>query len=104
MKLNSLKLNNIRSHLDQEIKFPKGSTLLVGDVGSGKSSILLAIDFALFGIRPGELNGSSLLRHGAETGSVELDLNIAGKQVVIKRRLKRGKSVTQDSGHVIVDG
>lgn len=104
MKLNSLKLNNIRSHLDQEIKFPEGSTLLVGDVGSGKSSILLAIDFALFGIRPGELNGSSLLRHGAETGSVELDLNIAGKNIIIKRRLKRGKSVTQDSGHVIIDG
>ena len=104
MKLNSLKLNNIRSHLDQEIKFPEGSTLLVGDVGSGKSSILLAIDFALFGIRPGELNGSSLLRHGAEAGSVELDLNISGKNVIIKRRLKRSKSVTQDSGHVIIDG
>lgn len=104
MKLNSLKLNNIRSHLDQEIKFPEGSTLLVGDVGSGKSSILLAIDFALFGIRPGELNGASLLRHGAEAGSVELDLNISGKNVIIKRRLKRSKSVTQDSGHVIIDG
>ncbi len=104
MKLNSLKLNNIRSHLDQEIKFPEGSTLLVGDVGSGKSSILLAIDFALFGIRPGELNGSSLLRHGAEAGSVELDMNIAEKNVIIKRRLKRSKSVTQDSGHVIIDG
>src|SRR3989344_4545767 len=104
MKLNSLKLNNIRSHLYQEIKFPEGSTLLVGDVVSGKSSILLAVDFALFGIRPGELNGSSLLRHGAEAGSVELDLNVGEKNVIIKRRLKRGKSVTQDSGHVIIDG
>lgn len=104
MKLNKIRLNNIRSYIDQEMVFPEGTTLLAGDVGSGKSSILLAIDFVLFGIRPGELNGSSLLRNGAEIGFVELDFNIAEKNVVIKRKLKRGKSVTQDSGYVSING
>ncbi len=104
MKLNKIKLNNIRSHVDQELIFPEGTTLLSGDVGSGKSSILLAVDFALFGIRPGELSGSALLRNGADSGSVELDFNIEEKNIIIKRKLKRGKSVTQDAGHIIIDG
>ncbi len=104
MKLNRLKLNNIRSHVEQEIVFSEGTTLLSGDVGSGKSSILLAVDFALFGIRPGELSGSALLRNGADSGSVELDFNIGEKNILIKRNLKRGKSVTQDAGHIIIDG
>jgi len=54
MKLNKIKINNIRSYETQEIVFPEGSTLLSGDIGSGKTSILLAIEFALFGLQPGQ--------------------------------------------------
>ena len=59
-----VELNNIRSYSKQKISFPKGSVLLWGDVGSGKSSILLAIEFALFGLMRGSVSGASLLRHG----------------------------------------
>ncbi len=105
MRIKSIKLENIRSYLNEEIEFPEGSVLLSGDVGSGKSSILLAMEFALFGIRAKHLTGNSLLRNGKNTGSVALRFEIDGKDVLVKRTLKRSKDkVEQDSGYIIVDG
>lgn len=100
-----VELKNIRSYKEQNVSFPNGSVLLWGDVGSGKSTILLAIEFALFGLMRGSVSGSSLLRHGSKEGSVELDLKIDKKRITIKRVLKRGKSgVQQDSGYIVIDG
>ncbi len=101
----SIKLKNIRSYLDHSIVFPQGSVLLSGDVGSGKSTILLAIDFALFGLRKGSLSGASLLRNGRDFGFVQLEFSIDDKDVAIKRTLKRANSsVSQDSGFIVVNG
>ena len=100
-----VELKNIRSYIEQKISFPSGSVLLWGDVGSGKSTILLAIEFALFGLMRGSVSGSSLLRHGTKEGSVELDIKVGKKRVTIKRVLKRGKGgVQQDSGYIVIDG
>lgn len=104
MIINKIKLNNIRSYKDQEVTFPKGSILLSGNIGSGKSTILLAIDFALFGISR-DLPGTALLRNGEKEGSVELEFEINNQTYSIKRGLKRGSaSVTQDTGHLIING
>src|SRR3989344_5726587 len=103
MLIKKLKLQNIRSFLDQEINFGNGSVLLSGDVGAGKSSVLLAIDFALFGLGRGALSGGSLLRNGKKNGSVELNFEIDGKNAIIKRTLKREANVNQDSGYIIID-
>ena len=70
MLIRSVRLENIRSYTNETVEFPEGSTLLSGDIGSGKSTILLAIEFALFGLKKG--SGNSLLRHGKKEGSVEL--------------------------------
>src|SRR3989338_2704580 len=105
MQISSLALSNIRSYKSQKVDFPnQGSTLLAGDIGSGKSSLLLAIDFALFGLRP-DLPADSLLRHGANRGSVNLSFKINGKDVQIERNLERKNgSSGQSTGHIIVDG
>lgn len=103
MLIKKLRLRNIRSYIDEEIIFPEGSTLLSGDVGSGKSTVLLSIDFSLFGTRRGEISGSELLRHGSDSGSVELDFILDGKKVKIKRSLKRGKNIVQDTGFLEID-
>ncbi|MBW2980149.1 SMC family ATPase [Candidatus Woesearchaeota archaeon] len=105
MLIKSVKLNNIRSYTNHKIEFPTGSVLLSGDIGTGKSSVLLAIEFALFGIRRGQLPGSALLRHEKKQGAVELKFEVNGKEVIINRNLKRVKDdVKQDAGYVIVDG
>ncbi len=105
MRIKKVKLRNIRSYTNASIEFPTGSVLLAGDIGTGKSSILYAIEFALFGLQKGEIDGASLLRHGQSSGSVELHLDINGKDVIIMRTLKRTKSsVAQDSGSIVIDG
>tara|TARA_Y100000310_G_scaffold186269_1_gene186376 strand:+ start:29695 stop:31749 length:2055 start_codon:yes stop_codon:yes gene_type:complete len=103
MLIKKIELENIRSYVKQEIEFPEDSTLLSGDIGSGKTSVLLSIDFALFGLRRGNLSGASLLRNGANSGKVKLHFTIDDKDIVIERRLKRGVSVTQDSGYIIIN-
>lgn len=105
MLLKSVHLKNIRSYKDQKIEFPTGSLLIEGDIGSGKSTILLAIDFALFGARPQELPASSLLRHGTGRGEVTLGFTLDGKEIEIKRILeKKGHSIAQTAGYIAING
>jgi exonuclease SbcC len=104
MIVRSLQLKHIRSYDDVTITFPEGSILLSGDIGSGKTTILLAIEFALFGIVRGAVSGNALLRHGKHEGSVELHCEIDGKEVIIHRTLKGGKGIKQEAGFVIVNG
>ncbi len=104
MLLQSITLKNIRSYVDQKIAFPSGTVLLAGDIGSGKSTILLAIEFALFGLLRGDVDGASLLRNGAREGIVELKF-LLDKEYVIQRVLKRGKDrVSQEAGWLLSDG
>lgn len=105
MLLESLTLRNIRSHTDTHVEFPKGLVLLSGDIGAGKSSLLLAIEFALFGIRRGDVAGEGLLRHGEQSGAVTLAFRLKDCRVAVHRELKRSSgSVRQDTGWLEVDG
>ena len=105
MLIKSVNLHNIRSYLSQEVEFPHGTVLLSGDIGSGKSTILLAIEFALFGISKGLFSGEALLRHGKQQGYVELGFSIDGKEVIVRRNLRRLKdSVKQEEGWLVIDG
>jgi len=103
MILKEILLNNIRSYENQKIEFKEGSILLSGDIGSGKTSILLAIEFALFGLQPGQ-RGSALLRNGEKEGGVSIQFEIGGKNVLIERTLKKGKTISQDYASITVDG
>ena len=63
MIIHSITLTNIRSYQNHPpINLSTGVTLFAGDIGSGKSTILSAIEFALFGL--GDIAGTYLLRHG----------------------------------------
>ncbi|MBI2558127.1 SMC family ATPase [Candidatus Woesearchaeota archaeon] len=105
MFLKSVKLHNIRSYESAEINFPPGSVLLAGDIGSGKSTILLAVEFAIFGAKKGELPAYTLLRHGKKEGSVELRMQIDNKDIIIKRVLKRSNDdIRQEAGYIVMNG
>jgi len=103
MRLKKIILNNIRSYENQSVVFPEGSTLLSGDIGSGKTSILLGIEFALFGLQPGQ-RGGSLLRNGEGEGGVVLHLDIEGREVIIERKMKKGKTISQDYCSITIEG
>ena len=87
MILNSLVINNIRSYDHEEVIFPRGISLFEGDIGSGKSTILMAIEFVLFGL--GSQKAESLLAKKAEIGYVILEFTVEDKKYEIKRTLKR---------------
>src|SRR3989344_2868191 len=102
MIIKKIKLENIRSYEQEEITFPLGSTVLAGDIGTGKTSVLLAIEFALFGLQPGQ-KGSSLLRNDKNKGSVSLEIEIDNKNIKIERGLERKKSVNQSYSILQID-
>ncbi len=101
MILKKVILNNIRSYEHEEIEFSPGSTLLAGDIGSGKTTILLAIEFGLFGLQPGQ-RGSILLRNGKDEGKVTLEFEVSGKNIIVERSLKRGKTISQDYAAITI--
>jgi exonuclease SbcC len=90
MILKYLKINNIRSITDLEITFPESTILFYGDIGSGKSSVLKAVEFALFGtLRSSDLSGESLLRRGRKKGNVELTFSIDEDEYTVYRELNK---------------
>ena len=104
MILKKVQLRNIRSYVELEpFQFPEGSLLFYGGVGSGKSSLLYAIEFALFGL--GELKGQDLLRNGATEGEVSLAFEEDGKEYIVHRKLcRRGINVSQAEGAISENG
>ena len=96
MRIELVYLENIRSHVKSTVPFARGFNCLVGGLGCGKSSILYAIDFALFGDPLGR-SYDYLLREDAESGKVVVQFFQNGKRYKITRGLKRrGKGISQD--------
>ncbi|OUJ19188.1 ATPase involved in DNA repair SbcC [Methanonatronarchaeum thermophilum] len=101
MKIDSIKLKNIRSYKQEQIEFPQGTLLLSGDIGHGKSSLLMAIEFALFGLRGNQLSGGDLLREGSNKGWVELTFTINNQTITAYRELTReNQYIRQDNGYI----
>jgi exonuclease SbcC len=96
MRIEIIQLENIRSHVKSTVPFAKGFNCLVGGLGCGKSSVLYAIDFALFG-EPLGRSYDYLLRESSDNGKVTLQFVQNGKSYKILRGLKRrGKGIGQD--------
>ena len=87
MIFTKLKLNNFKSHERTIIKFEKGISVIVGENGAGKSTILEAISFALFKQHTAK-KIDDLVRNNAQSMSVELEFNSNGRQYKIIREKK----------------
>ena len=87
MIFTKLKLKNFKSHENTKIKFDKGISVIVGENGAGKSSILEAISFALFKQHTGK-KIDDLVRNNAQSMSVELEFMSNGRQYKIVREKK----------------
>lgn len=97
MRVKNVELENIRSHVKSKIPFGSGFNCIVGGVGCGKSSVLYAIDFVLFGDPIGR-SFEYLLREGEDACKATLQFVHASKTYTLTRALKRqGKSISQDT-------
>ncbi|UCE15294.1 MAG: SMC family ATPase, partial [Candidatus Bathyarchaeota archaeon] len=96
MRIKAVQLENIRSHAKTTVPFTRGFNCLVGGLGCGKSSILYAIDFALFGDPLGR-SYDYLLREGKDIGKVTIKFVHDGKTYTLHRALRRkGESIGQN--------
>jgi exonuclease SbcC len=96
MKIEIVQLENIRSHVKSTVPFTRGFNCLVGGLGTGKSSVLYAVDFALFG-EPIGRSFEYLLREGADSAKVTVQFSQNGRTYKLVRGLKRhGKGIGQD--------
>ncbi|WP_407415275.1 AAA family ATPase [Methanobrevibacter sp.] len=100
-----LRLNNFKSHESTIINFDKGISVIVGENGAGKSTILEGISFALFK-QHATKNLDDLVRNNAPSMLVELEFNSDGRQYKVIREKKDSlkssiyKKTSQDSGYV----
>ena len=82
-----LKLNNFKSHENTVIPFDRGISVIVGENGAGKSTILEAISFALFKQHTGK-RIDDLVRNNANSMSVELEFTSNNRDYRIVREKK----------------
>ena len=90
MRLNQLQLTNFRQHVNTRIDFETGLTGIIGPNGSGKTTILEAIAWALYGMPAarGTREGIRSLRAPARSSvRVELDFDLAGHRYHVVRSL-----------------
>src|SRR3990172_9727295 len=96
--ITKVRLKNWRSHLDSTMEFTPGTNALIGIMGSGKSSIMEAICFALLGTFPGlqakklKLDDVIMKKPSEKTDAeVEVDVRIGGTTFSIRRTIERNK-------------
>lgn len=84
--ITSIELGDFLSHSETKLEFGNGVTVFVGQNGAGKSSIIDAITFALFGQHTRKSN-RGLIKRGANQGFAKVEFNINGKQYQAVRKI-----------------
>jgi len=90
MIIKSIKLQNFRSHSNTELNFDTGISVLIGENGAGKTSILEAISFALFKQHVAKID--DLIKRETHEMGVELVFEHNGREykVIRKKRENTG--------------
>ncbi|HEV2449281.1 MAG TPA: AAA family ATPase, partial [Thermoplasmata archaeon] len=95
MQIRSISVRNVRSYDEGRLDLAPGITLLVGDVGSGKTSLLHAIEMALFGFA--EVPAEHLVRHREREAEVVLRLADDVRTFEFRRRFRRRRVKGKES-------
>ena len=101
--IQKLILENWRSHKHTEIEFTKGTNVIVGQMGSGKTSLMDAICFAFYGTFPSlqarKIKLDDVIKNKPEqekTARIKLFFNLNGENYEIKREIELGKGTTAE--------
>ncbi len=110
--LSSLHVKNVALIQEEEINFGPGLNILTGETGAGKSIIIGSINAAL-----GAKNFKEFVRQGADYALVELvfsidqkhqeekmrelDIPVDDGQIIITRKLSKGRSISRINGETV---
>jgi len=100
--ITSIELGDFLSHSDTKLEFENGVTVFVGDNGAGKSSIIDAITFALFGQHTRKSN-KSLIKRGSNQGFTKIGFSINDKQYQAVRKIDSKGSLSAKFSEIIGD-
>jgi exonuclease SbcC len=99
--ITKVELKNWRSHLESKFEFSPGTNILLGKIGSGKSSVLDAICFAFFGTFPNLQTkkiklDDVIMRKPVEKNKAEVEIHfqVDGKNYSVKRIIEKGKGTS----------
>ncbi|MFL6494564.1 MAG: AAA family ATPase [Nitrososphaera sp.] len=84
--IKDIQLKNFIAHKDTKIEFCKGVTIFLGHNGSGKSSIIDAVTFSLFGKHTRKSN-RNLVRRGANHAMAQMHFALNSKEFEATRVL-----------------
>ncbi len=101
--IQKLILENWRSHKRSEIEFTKGTNVIIGQMGSGKTSLMDAICFAFYGTFPSlkarKVKLDEVIKNKPvqeKKAKVTLFFDINGENYEIKREIELGKTATAE--------
>ena len=98
--IKSIELVDFLSHSDTKLELDNSTTVFVGHNGAGKSSIIDAITFTLFG-KHTRKNKKSLIRRGANQGFAKIEFSANGKNYQALRKINsKGELIAQFSENV----
>lgn len=99
MHLNKLVMRNFKKYRRAEVDFQDGLTGIVGGNGSGKSTIVEAIAWALYGNRASAIKRDYIRNaHAGDSDQVEVRLSLSmGKQDLTIYRAMKGKSLMPEA-------
>ncbi|GBE55100.1 MAG TPA: hypothetical protein ENH28_07325 [Euryarchaeota archaeon] len=101
MIIKRIELRNFKSHKHSILKLDEGISVIVGENGSGKTSILEAIGYALFRLQSVKLD--QLIRRGADDMSVIIDFSLRGEDYkVVRHRGKQKKTALYKLGNEVL--
>lgn len=100
--IKSIELGDFLAHSDTSLEFENGVTVFVGDNGSGKSSIIDAITFSLFGQHTRKSN-KGLIKRGSNQGFVKVRFSINEKQYEAVRKIDSKGSLSAKFSKIIND-
>ena len=86
---------NWKKHGELSVEFNRGSNILIGNMGTGKTSILQAITYCLFGtfneLKKRDLKINELIKKGETISEVNLTLESNGETFLISRKVEYDK-------------
>lgn len=84
--ITSIELGDFLAHQNTKLEFENGVTVFVGHNGAGKSSIIDAITFALFGQHTRKSN-KGLIKRGAIQGFAKVNFSVNGRNFEAVRKI-----------------